>query len=166
MLAADEAARHSIGTEPAGEPEFTADAIRLTTVLQELGRKPPVAVILEPQLQPVRPAEIAQTTHVLGGNAIRDQSPQIPQEAVRLIGAANDAAGQDRQPRQRVVAVPITKDRSQLIGPVLGAHFVAVGDHVLPGAAIAGRHPPQELADEGIEMQRRCLPVHLVHFQT
>ena len=53
-----------------------------------------MAVVLQPQLQAVRAAQIPQAAHVVGGHAICHQPPQVPQEPVRLIGAAHDAAGQ------------------------------------------------------------------------
>ena len=82
-----------------------------------------------------------------------------------MIGAADDAAGQHRQERQRIVAVPFLEIRSKAVGPVLRPHLVTVGHDMLQGLALFGRHPPQQVADVGVEVHLQRLAAHLVHFR-
>ena len=115
----------------AGRPELAADVIGLSAVLQELGRKTPVAIVLQPQLQPVLMAHVPQAAHVIHGHAVRHQPPQVPQKAVRLVRAAHDAAGQHRQPAARVVTVTLAEQLAEPVRPILGTHLVAVRHDML-----------------------------------
>ena len=91
----------------AGGPELTAYVVRLPAILQKLRRVTPMPVILQPKPQPMRMAGVTQPPNVVIGNLVRHEPPQIPEEAVRLIGTAHQASRQHRQPGPRVVAVAL-----------------------------------------------------------
>ena len=146
-------------------PEFPAQLVRLPSVLQKLRRIAPMAVILQPDPQPVPVAGVAQPAHVIIRHAVRYQPPQVPQESVRLLGAADEPAREHGQPRARVIAVVLQKELGETVRPILRAHLVAVGHHVFECLALGRRHPLEELADIGVKMGLRGGAVHLVHFQ-
>ena len=83
--------------EVAVGPELAADLVARAAIEQELAGESPVPVVLEPHFQPVLVAEIAESADVIAGHAVGHHPPHVPEESVRLVGAADDAAGQHRQ---------------------------------------------------------------------
>ena len=96
---------------------------------------------------------------------IGDRPPHIPQEAVRLLRAADHASGHHRQKRQRVIAVARAERWREIVGPVLRPHLVAVGDDMLPRLAFGRGHARQQMANVVGEVHGERRAVQLVHFQ-
>ena len=124
-----------------------------------------MAVILEPELEIVRAAGIAEATHVIRGHPIRHDAPQIPQEALALVRAAHQPAGQHREPRDRVIAVTPLEPRPETIRPVLRSHLIAVGDHAFERRPVFRRYTPQQFTDKGLEVVPGQVAVHLVDLE-
>ena len=59
----------------AGGPKLAARFVRLPAVLEEFRRVAPVAVVLQPEPQPVPVAGLAQTADVVLGHLVGHQPP-------------------------------------------------------------------------------------------
>ncbi len=124
-----------------------------------------MAVVLQPQLQAIFPALFPQAADVLGRHAVGHEPAQVPQESLRLVGAADNPPRQYRQPRARFVVVGLSEHFGKIIRPVLRSHLVAVSHNVLERPALRRLHPLEQLADVRVEMRARRRAVHLVHFE-
>ncbi len=150
----------------ARRPELSANFVGLSAILEELTRETPVTVILQPGSEAVLIANLAQTADVVIGDLIGHQTAQVPKETIGSILALDDDPFQDRQERNRVIAVFLLEIDKEGVGIVLAAHFVAVHDDYFPRLAVFGRNPPDYFAHKRIEMGSDVLFAHLIDLQS
>ena len=71
---------------------------------------------------------------------VRDQIAnsltEVPQELVTGFSTFDHLPGENRHPRQRIIAAPLLELGDHVVGPVLRTRLPAIGNHV-PDAALA-----------------------------
>ena len=122
-----------------------------------------MAITLEPGGESVAVAHLAQSAHIVIGNAVGNEPTQIPQETLALVLRTDDRSVERGKVGDGVVAIACAERLGHIISPVESAGLVTVLYYYLEGSAVLGRNAPQDFAQEGIEMGSHMLSAHLVH---
>ena len=114
-----------------------------------------------------RRQDVGQLVVVVLRGQLGQRLAEVPQEAVRGLGALHDAAGQGGQPGLHVVAAALGELGDHVVRPVRDAGFPAVGDHVLQ-APFAHQAASRVLVliQIIVEVGLHVSFVELVHFET
>ena len=87
---------------------------------------------------------------------VRDHAAEVPEEALALVHAADDAAGEDGQVRQQRIAGARLELLLKALGPVLRTDLVAVHKDAVQARLDVARERaevPAELRDVGVEVE-------------
>ncbi len=105
-----------------------------------------------------------QAANVLVGHIVSYRSAQIPKKALRFFNTADYSSRQNRQIFYRIVSKLFPEFNFVTVSPILGAHFITIGNHILKSCLTIFRYPLQKLTNKLFEMKFSQFAVHFINF--
>ena len=125
-----------------------------------------MSVILQPCRQTVSVADFTEASDEIVGNAVGNQTTEIPKEAVGPVRTSYHDSLQGGQVRDRVIFIFLFKGGQHIICPVLSSGFIAVLYHYFEGRTIFGRDAAENFSYVSVEMGSNMLFTHFIYFQS
>src|SRR6266436_5112388 len=110
--------------------------------------------------------EFGKMAGIIVGDEIGDGSPHIPKESLGLFRANDEAAGENWQVAEQIVASPFLKLLAKAWCPVLETYLPTLDECTGEAAFCCGSDSSHHLAEEGGEMRVDGFTAKFVAFQS